>query len=202
MKKNHKITPVPLNDKTIRIIRRVCQRLSERYKFGYLDAEDIEQEAFIIAMAALPRYDSSIASLETFLYIHISNKLKTFKRDNYFRQDFTCKYCGRLDPECEHCKRREWRLVMKKHLLEPIDIDNINSDFEKNMSTESDLLSNIELQEILSLINQNLDVSLREDYLRWKAGIPISKSRKILVETNILQILEDNGYYNEQYHSQ
>lgn len=186
-----------MNDKTIRIIRRVSKLLAERYTFGYMDAEDIQQEAFIIAMSALPKYDSSIASLETFLYIHISNKLKTFKRDNYFRQDFVCRYCGRTDPECEYCKRKEWRLVMKKHLMEPVDIDNVNSDMEKNMSSPSDLISNVELQELLTLINTKLDVSLREDYLRWKEGIPISKSRKVLVENSILQILEDNGYYDE-----
>lgn len=194
-----KIHQVPLNDKTIKIIQRVAKKLANKYTFGYVDAEDVEQEAFIIGMGVLNKYDPEIASLETFLYIHISNRLKNMKRDNYFRKDFVCRYCGRKDPNCEHCKRREWRLAAKKHLLEPVDIDNINCDSEKNICLPPEISSNIELNEILSIINQKLDVSLREDYLRWKDGVPISKNHKQAIEECIMQILEDCGYYKEDH---
>ena len=186
-----------MNDNTLQIIRKVCHRLAEKYTFGYYAEEDIEQEAFIIALAALPRFNPNISSLETFLYVDISNKLKTFKRDHYLRTDFTCSYCGRQDPLCEHCQRREWRHAAKKHLMEPIDIDNVNSEFERNMFMNTDFLADIELNEILSLINQNLDVALREDYLKMIEGISIPKVKRQAIESSIFSILEENGYYHE-----
>jgi RNA polymerase sigma factor (sigma-70 family) len=186
-----------MNDKTIQIIQRVCKRISEKYTFGYYSKEDIEQEGFLIAMQALPRFNPKISSLETFLYIHISNRLKTFKRDNYLRTDFVCVYCGRMDPECDHCKRREWRHAAKKHLMEPVDIDNVKDDKEKSMRDGTDFLMDVELNEILSIINQNLDVCLREDYLKMVEGIPISKCKKQAIESSIVEILENNGYYRE-----
>ena len=180
-----------MNKKTIKLIQRVAKRLSEKYTFGYYSPEDIEQEAFIFAMESLPRFNPEISSLETFLFIHISNKLKTFKRDRYYRKDFVCRYCGRKDPNCEYCQRRTWKLEAKKHLMEPIDIDNINADYEKNMYIHSDLLSNMEFREIINAINENLDISLREDYLRMLEGVSIPRQKKSLIEDTIIGILDE-----------
>ncbi len=184
-----------MNEKTLKIIRRVCHRLAEKFTFGFYDVEDIEQEAFIMALAALPRYNSEISSLETFLHVDVCNKLKTFKRDHFQRTDFTCSYCGRKDPLCEHCQRREWRHAVKKHLMEPIDIDHVNGDAEQNMYMNTDFIANMELEEITALINQNLDISLREDYLKMLEGVSIPKIKRQAIEAAILAVLEDNGYY-------
>ena len=151
----------------------------------------------MMALTALPKFQCEISSLETFLYIHISNKLKTFKRDHYLRRDFTCTYCGRKDPDCEFCKRREWKHAAKKHLMEPIDIDNVNGDSERNMYSEAEFLIDVELSELLAIINQGLDVALREDYLKMLEGITIPKIKRQLIESNICEILEDGGYYHE-----
>jgi hypothetical protein len=51
-------------------------------------------------------YDSS-RSLENFLYIHLNNRLKNFKRDNYYRYEVGAAH-----------KIQE----TKKSILEPIDI--------------------------------------------------------------------------------
>ena len=186
-----------MNEKTLKIIQKVCRRLANKYRFGFHAAEDIEQEAFIMALDALPRFKPEISGLETFLYIHISNKLKTFKRDHYLRRDFSCVYCGRKDPDCEFCKRREWKHAAKKHLMEPIDIDNVNCDAERNMYVNADFLIDIELSELLVLINQGLDVSLREDYLKMLEGITIPKHKRQIIEAHIFEILEDGGYYHD-----
>jgi len=183
-----------MNDKTISIIQRVCKKLAPKYTFGYYSIEDIEQEAFMFAMEALSRYDERQSTLQTFLYIHINNRLKTFKRDNYLRKDFVCKYCGRKDPNCEHCKRREWKYMVKKHLMEPIDIDNINSNEEKNAYTYPDLSENLEIQEMLNAINKKLPIALREDFLKDLDGIQISKQKKQIIEAHIITILEEEGF--------
>ena len=45
--------------------------------------DDIKQEAFIICIEALNRYEEG-RPLENFLSVNLSNRLKTFMRDNYF----------------------------------------------------------------------------------------------------------------------
>jgi DNA-directed RNA polymerase specialized sigma24 family protein len=183
-----------MKEKQIKTIRKICKILAERYKFGYMDREDIEQEGFIIGMEALPFYDEKKSSLETFLYIHISNKLKTFKRDNYLRKDFSCKYCGRKDPNCEHCQKREWKYLIKKHLMEPLDIEHVNGNRNSNMYEDFDILSYLEKKEILKIINENLDVPLRSDYLKIIDGMYLPKQKRDIIENRIRKILQEHGY--------
>jgi DNA-directed RNA polymerase specialized sigma24 family protein len=179
-----------MNEKQIKTIRKVCKALANKFTFGHFDVEDIEQEAFIIGMKVLPLHNPKKSSLETFLFMHISNKLKTFKRDHYFRKDFVCKYCGRKDPDCEHCKRKEWKYVMKKHLMEPIDIDNVNWSTNKNMLIEQDVLQNLIDQELMNIVNNHLNVSLRKDFVKMMYGIHIPKQKRIIIEQAIKEILE------------
>ena len=181
-------------EEVLHIIKRVAHKLSSKYTFGFYDRADIEQESFIIAQEALPKFNPQFASLETFLYIHINNRLKTFKRDNYVRQDFVCKHCGNQDPLCEFCQRREWRQSTKRYLIEPIDIDNVRDEHERNMRVEMDPLENMEINEILSIINTKLDIPLREDYLRMLQGVYISKQRRLFIENTIIDILKEYGY--------
>ena len=64
----------------------VVDKIAHRYVFTSFECEDIRQEAFLIAYTGLAHYDNS-RSLENFLYIHLSNRLKNFKRDNYYRYE-------------------------------------------------------------------------------------------------------------------
>lgn len=61
----------------------VIDRTAAKYTFYGYDVEDIKQEAFIICMDALERYDEK-RPLENFLAVHLSNRLKNFIRDNYY----------------------------------------------------------------------------------------------------------------------
>jgi len=180
-----------MNEKQIKTIQKVCRAIAEKYTFGFFDREDIEQEGFIIGMKVLPLYNKDKSSLETFLYIHISNKLKTFKRDNYLRKDFVCKYCGRKDPNCEYCQRREWKYGAKKNLMEPVDIDNVQLVDNKNVCVEYDFLSDIINQEIIDLINNNLDVNLRTDFLKILHGVYLPKHKRDIIENKIREILDE-----------
>ena len=71
-------------EEVIETIQKVVRRVSYNFKFAFYDVEDIEQEAFIIGMEALDRYDEK-RPLENFLFVHIKNRLKNFNRDNYIR---------------------------------------------------------------------------------------------------------------------
>lgn len=183
-----------MTPKELKAIQKVSRALASRYTFGYYDQEDIEQECFIIAMSALPNYDSDKGSLENFLYTHLNNRLKNFLRKHYYRKTFSCVHCGGEDPTCESCERRRWRFVVKKHLMEPIDIDNINCNNESNAYESQNLHEQLELDEIFTLINKHLEIYLRIDYLRMLEGIHVPKPKREAIENRILDILEEHGY--------
>jgi DNA-directed RNA polymerase specialized sigma24 family protein len=74
-------------------IHLVVNRIAPKYTFHGYDVEDIKQEAFIICMDALNRYDQK-RPLENFLSVNLSNRLKNFVRDNYVvGQDEAKKKC-------------------------------------------------------------------------------------------------------------
>ena len=185
-----------IKNETQRMLK-VCRHVAPQYKFGYYGDEDMIQEAFIIAMKALPQFDESIASLETFLTTHLHNRLRTFKRDHYVRRDFTCKHCNRQDPNCEYCQRKTWKHAAKKYLMEPIDIDNVNANSEKNMRASTDVLADVELHELTNIINKNLSIELRSDYIKILHGVYVPRKRRMIIESEIIRILEQNGYYDD-----
>jgi len=183
-----------MNQKTIQTIQRVAKRLSKKYAFGYYDREDIEQECFLLAQEALDKFDSERGNLENFLYVHLSNRLKDFLRNNYYRRDFVCKKCGGEDPHCDSCQRRRWRFLQKKNLVEPIDIDHVNCNNESNAYTTYNLLEQVELEEIFGLINRYLEIELRIDYLKILEGMHVPKHKREIIEARIIEILDEHGY--------
>ena len=182
----------------LKIVQKVAKAVAPRYTFGFYDVEDIEQECFIMALEALAKYDPSVGSLENLLYTHLNNRLKNFLRKKYYRKTFTCVHCGGNDPTCESCERRRWRFAVKKHLMEPIDIDHINCDNEKNAYEQPNILEKLELDEIFTLINKHLEISLRQDYLRMLEGLHVPKPKREVIENRILDILEEHGYDRQQ----
>jgi len=84
----------------------VIDKIAHKYVFTSFECDDIRQEAFLIAYDGLKSYDKG-RSLENFLYIHLSNRLKNFKRDNYYRYEVG-----------DAQKMQD----TKKSILEPIDI--------------------------------------------------------------------------------
>jgi len=168
---------------------KVAEKLAPQYAFGYYDEEDIEQECYIMAINAIEKYDSSIGSLENFLYTHLNYKLQNLWRKKYYRRNFECKICGGNDPECSSCDRRRRRFLVKKHLLEPIDIQHVTQNYYIDNPSK-----NLELEEIFIIINKNLEIELRADYLRMLDGITIPKVRRTMIEGRVVEILEEHGY--------
>jgi|TARA_R110002110_G_scaffold213257_1_gene426467 DNA-directed RNA polymerase specialized sigma24 family protein len=150
-------------------ITRVAEKLSGKYTFAFYTIDDIRQEAFIIGMEALERYDEN-KPLENFLFVHIANRLKNFKRDNYFRQD---------EGKAERVQNT------KKNLLEPANLENFSVAHQNQ-----DFISKISDAEVLDLIKRRIPAGMRADYLRMCAGVPISKNRRLEIEFIIREIIE------------
>jgi len=166
------------------VIEKIANRYCHKFKFGYFTAEDIKQEAFIIAVDALDRYDET-RPLENFLSSHVKNRLINFKRDNYCRQQ-------KEDADIKW----ELRNNAKKFLMEPLDISNIRDEQEKNMRNENDFIEDIFTREMFDLIDSELPVDLRSDYLRIKDGVYVPKPRRQQIYDEISKII--NGEDNEE----
>ncbi len=151
-------------------ITKVSERLSNKYTFAFYTAEDIQQEAFILGMEALERYDEG-KPLENFLFVHIGNRLKNFKRDNYFRHD---------EGKAEKVQKR------KRNLLEPANLE----DFSIAKGGD-DLSSKISDQEIIELVKRNIPASMRADFLRLCAGVTLPKARRIEIMAVVRRIVEE-----------
>ncbi len=165
-----------ISSEALGTIQKVAKRLAPRYKFGYHEAEDIYQYAVIYGIEALSSYDDK-RPLENYLAVVVGNKLKSFKRDNYERQDAVSKHCE-----------------SKKNLMEPIPIDNVDDELEPSMSVACDTHGRVVDSEMFKVIDDNIPAELRSDYLKIKHGEKILKSRKKLIEAAVIDILERNGY--------
>jgi len=128
----------------------IVNRIAHKYTFYGYDVEDIKQEAFIICLDALNRYDEK-RPLENFLSVNLSNRLKNFIRDNHFVKNN------------DH----------KKKVKQPFSLST-----ENLINEEINLEEQIANKEIFEKIDIDLPATLREDYLKLLNDIPVPKVRK------------------------
>lgn len=156
-------------DQVIKTIRTVSLRLANKYTFPNYDAEDIQQEAFIIGMEAMNRYDEK-RPLENFLSVHIKNRLSNFKRDHYYRPD---------DGKAEEIQRG------KKKLLDAAPVDDI-----RNLLVNFESSDSLEERELLEYIDAHLPVNMRGDYLRFLNDQALTKTKKNKLLGVLKEIME------------
>ena len=144
----------------------VVNRIAPKYTFNGYDVDDIKQEAFIICMDALDRYDE-LRPLENFLSVNLSNRLKNFVRDNYYTKN---------DEE-------------KKKILNPTQLS-----YEDHIqSSHFDNDKNIDLNSIKIIVDKHLPSKYRSDYLKILNDVYVPKKRKIEILSLIKKILKDNN---------
>ena len=151
-------------------IEKVCNRISPKYTFYGYTLDDIKQEAFIICMEALNRYDNS-RPLENFLSVNLSNRLKNFVRDNHFIHN----------DDLERVK-----------VLKPAQLDHENAvvDSKDNNIT----YDSIEFKNMADIVDVKIPASLRLDYLRMINDVYITKQRREELVEIIQEILREYGY--------
>lgn len=153
-------------------IKIVCDRISPRYTFYGYTIDDIKQEAFIICMEALNRYDEA-RPLENFLSVNLSNRLKNFVRDNHFVGD-------------ENVERQK--------VFQPAQLD-----YEDSIIDEAEKFSSsyesIEYNDMAHILDKNLPANVRMDYLKMINDVYITKQRRQEIIEIINAILEEHGYH-------
>ena len=196
----------------LEVIDKVANRLCYKFKFGYHEVDDMKQQARLFAIQGMDKYDES-RPLENFLWTHVRNRLFNFKRDNFERPDKPCFSCPFYDPGCKasisQCEEFEdkrecslyegWvnRNLRKKTLVSTTGLDNTNQ--SKSSNHPSSLLDFIADSEILELIDKNIPIILRADYLRLKYGLKLPRPKKNAVINSIKSILKENDInYGEE----
>jgi DNA-directed RNA polymerase specialized sigma24 family protein len=162
LKQRMKIPKNMTYDQVMDQITIVVNRIAPKYTFGTYGVDDIKQEAFIICMDALTRYDQK-RPLENFLSVHLSNRLKNFVRDNYYTKD-------------EEEKKR----VLKPKYLTKEDIVCYQHNYENKLEASS----------LKYIIDKYLPSEYRADYLKMINDVYIPKKKREELVLLIKELLE------------
>ena len=154
-------------DDVIKQIHTVVNRIAPKYTFNGYEVDDIKQEAFIICMDALERYDES-RPLENFLSVHLSNRLKNFVRDNFYTKNETD----------------------KKKILSPKQLS--YEDYVPEDDFDSDV--RIDAKDMQKIIDRCLPSDYRSDYLKIISEVYVPKKRRDEVILKIKELLAEHNY--------
>lgn len=206
-----KVPPGKTEKEVLDIIANVANRLARKFMFGYHSFEDMKQQATLHALKGLPNYDG-IRPLENFLWVHVRNRLYNDKRNQYARPDIPCHTCPFYNTnltsnceeyvdkmECDIYNNSYVRNQSKKNLANTISIDNIATASYSNRKNGSPVPheanletydQNVETTELLTILDRNISVELREDWIRLKEGLKLPKVKKEKLLVEISAILE------------
>lgn len=144
----------------------VVNRMSARYTFHGYEVDDIKQEAFMICMDALERYDNK-RPLENFLAVHLSNRLKNFVRDNFYT------------------KNEE----DKKRILKPSSLS-----YEDYTPVEDSCYDDqIDASDLKKIVDTKLPSEYRSDYLKIINDVYVPKKRRQEILSLIKELLYEEG---------
>lgn len=192
-----KVPPNMTEEEVIDVIVRVSKKVAWRYKFGYYEEDDIQQEAFIIGMTGMEYYDENYP-LENFLITHINNRLKNFKRNNYYRREPICATCNNKSNECTICKRREHHKTVRQNLMRPIEFGQLDVSAYHNLCDKYDYEQDVHIAEFHDIIKRRLPVNMREDYLKMLDGVYVEKMRRQEIQQLILEIIGEEDELQER----
>lgn len=186
-------------EEVLEVIFRIARRLASRFRFGYHGVNDMRQTAALLAWEGLDNYDG-VRPLENFLWTHVRNRLYNEKRNKYERPDKPCSHCPfynqdiceKFDDllECDLYSGWLKRNTAKKNLMNTIDFDSVHDEHENNMRQND--IESLDQKELMKLIERELPVEYREDFIRLKMGLRLRKQKKERLLLVITQILQEN----------
>lgn len=184
------------------VIDNIANRLCYKFKFGYHSPEDMKQQARLFAWEGLEKYDNK-RPLENFLWTHVRNRLYNFKRNNYSRLEKPCDTCEfYINKKCtafvdqEECNLyKGWldRNNAKKNLMHSISVE-----FDQKETTTSSV-GTLFAKEVVELLDAELHVRFREDWIRLLNNLRLNKIRKDRILEEIKSILKENGIDQETW---
>lgn len=127
-----------------------------------------------MACSAIEKTYDGKRPLINFLWVHCRNRSLNFRRDHYYRGGNVSEKQAKIND-------------VRRNLANPVDIHSLESIIVDEDSTFQTAYEN----ETLARIDNLMPVELREYWLKWRAGVPISPHRKRQVEAQLQEILEN-----------
>lgn len=160
------IVPNDMQEKdVISIMQKVTDKIAPRYVTHAYSLEDMKQEAMIMCMEAMPRYDGK-RPLENFLSVHVSNRMKNFLRDNVKVKD-----------------EAKYKVANPDQLIHDIEI--VSSD---------DACDRMDYKNMAEIVDANMPASMRMDYLKMVSEFYVPKQRREEITIFIKDLLREYGY--------
>lgn len=170
MKKLPKVTPEDL-----KVIEESAASIASSTWIPGYDVEDIRQEAIIIGIKGLEKYNGSIP-LDKFISNRIRQRLRSLRRDKYVRPGCDC-------GNCLKCSNNKARMKINgASELHPE--ENCNS-------IQYEMDDQVQYKELTDYLDESIPADLREDYLKVLAGITIPSVRKQKLKKFIKDLLDD-----------
>ena len=192
----------------VQIINNIANRLASKFKFGYHELEDMRQQARLFAWEGLENYDG-IRPLENFLWTHVRNRLYNFKRNNFGRPDKPCDACPIFDrhftnsmgygckaydnhEECDLYTGWLTRNTSKKNIMNTAQLD-------QDIKAKDHMEDIMDKKYIYNLIDKEIPVQHREDWIRLTNNLKLPKIRKQAIVEIVLTILKENNIDKEAW---
>lgn len=150
----------------IAIMQKVVSKIAPRYVTRGYSLEDMKQEAIIMCMEAMPRFDGE-RPLENFLSVHVSNRMKNFLRDNVKVKD-----------------EEKYKVVNPAQLTQDIEV----------LYDEDDFYERLDYKDMASIVDENMPAAMRMDYLKMVNDFYVPKQRREEITYFIKDLLRLHGY--------
>tara|TARA_R100000988_G_scaffold66468_1_gene33863 strand:+ start:1458 stop:1946 length:489 start_codon:yes stop_codon:yes gene_type:complete len=156
----------------------------------------MKQQAALFAWEGIEESWDDNRPLENFLWIHVRNRLYNFKRNNYGRPEKPCDSCPLyVNHECTKFDNmmdchlyKGWtdRNTAKRNLM-----SSYSTVYEKEQNTNA--LDDLFTREVIGIIDQELHVQFREDWIRFINNLRLPKARRDRMLEEVVIILKENG---------
>ncbi len=174
----------------LRVVERVAHYLYAKYGKLHGSREDFGQAVALWALEALPHFCPA-RPLENYICTHVRNRALNWIRDTHYRSDPPCAKCHAGEP-CQEdgsccAKYAKWqkRNKRKADLAAPLQFGEVAERAQSGTTAEDDVAA----AELRQMIDEQLPVELRSDYLRMLAGQSVETDRRRQVKKAVADIL-------------
>lgn len=171
---------IELNEEVMTALNKVCRRIASKYYVTGYDKKDIYQEAYVIGLEILEKYEPERNhKVENFLNVSINNRFQNFIR----LKSENKKNCGCDD--CQSCKKCRYREAKSKVIH--------TQQFTENFDyTDPVQYYRDKLNDLLPLIDLRLPASMRDDWRRILDGSHVVRSRRFEILDEIREIVKEH----------
>ena len=190
----------------INIISSIAQKMHAKFTIPGYDYEDIRQFLLESCLTKRGKYNKKRGSPYNYFFVICNSRMKNLLRNKVERVEKPCHDCPfkayikdqdkcikhHEKLECSIYKTWFFRNESKKNINSPIGITEINPNSERNTYFENNTEEKIFLEELKEIIDKNLDVEHRKDFLIFLNGGKISKIKEKELLVIIRKIAEEN----------